>query len=232
MLGDLPAAAFFAPRRALIPDMLGYGAHASVAPGTISLQAQADDIAAQVRRAGHSRAHIVGHSVGGAVAMLLARRHPQIAASVINVEGNFTLQDAFWTGKLANMTLAEVEGLLQSYRGDVSGWLTRAGMGVTPERAATAGRGLRTQPAATVKAVAQSVIATTAEPAFLEDVRAVLDSGTPVHLFAGERSRAGWHVPAWVVTRAASMTVQLRVGHMMMLEEPEEFLRLVARLIN
>ena len=232
MLGDLPAAAFFAPRRALIPDMLGYGVWSEVAPETISLQAQADDIAAQIRASGHSRAHIVGHSVGGAVAMLLARRHPDITASVINVEGNFTLEDAFWTGKLAAMTLAEVETLLESYQDDVNGWLTRAGIEPTPERIATAARGLRAQPAATVKATAQSVIATTSEPSFLDDVRAVLDSGIPVHFFAGEHSRAGWHVPEWVVARAASMTVQPRAGHMMMLEEPAEFLRLVAVLVS
>ena len=231
MLGDLPAVSFFAPRPVLIPDMLGYGAWAGVPAETISLQAQADDLAAQIGRAGHTRAHIVGHSVGGAVAMLLARRHPEIAASVINVEGNFTIEDAFWTGKLAAMTLAEVETLLQSYQNDVVGWLTRAGIEPTPQRVAIADRGLRAQPATTVKAVAESVIATTSEPLFLDDVRAVLDSGIPVHLFAGERSRAGWHVPDWVVSRAASMTVQPRVGHMMMLEEPDEFMGLVAKLI-
>jgi len=130
------------------------------------------------------------------------------------------------------MTVAEVEALLQSYQNDVSGWLTRAGIEATPERIGIAGRGLRAQPATTVKAVAESVIATTSEPAFLDDVRAVLDSGIPVHLFAGERSRAGWHVPEWVVARAASMTVQPGVGHMMMLEAPEEFLRLAAMLVS
>jgi lipase len=231
MLGDLPAAQFFAPRPALIPDMLGYRAQASVPVETISLLAQADDLAAQIRTCGHAKAHIVGHSVGGAVSMLLARRHSEIVASLIDIEGNFTLQDAFWTGKLAAMTLPEVDALLQSYQNDASGWLTRAGIEPTPELVAIAARGLHAQPATTVKAMAQSVIETTSQPAYLDDVAAVLDSGIPMHLFAGERSRAGWHVPEWVLGRAASLTVQPGVGHMMMLEAPEEFLGLVANLV-
>jgi lipase len=228
MLGDLPAARFLAPRPTLIPDMLGYGTHASATVETISIQAQADNLARRIRASGYAKAHIVGHSVGGAVAMLLARRHPELVASLINVEGNFTLDDAFWTGKLAAMTLPEVHALLQSYQDDPSGWLTRAGIEPTPERVATVDRGLHAQPATTIRAMAQSVIQTTSQPSYLEDVNAVLDSGIPVHLFAGERSRGGWHVPEFVLRRAANMTVQQATGHMMMLEAPEEFLRLVA----
>jgi len=230
MLGHLPAARFLAPRPTLIPDMLGYGTQASAPVETISIQAQADNLAKQIRASGNEKAYIVGHSVGGAVAMLLARHHPELVASLISVEGNFTLEDAFWTGKIAAMTLPEIHSLLQSYQDDPSGWLTRIGIEATPERVATVDRGLHAQPATTIRAMAQSVIQTTSQPSYLEDVNAVLDSGIPVHLFAGERSRGDWHVPEFVLRRAANMTVQQATGHMMMLEAPEEFLRLVAKL--
>jgi len=164
--------------------------------------------------------------------MLLARHHPEVVESFINVEGNFTVEDAFWTGKLAAMTLPEVDELLQSYRNDAAGWLTRAAIEPTPERIAIADKAFHAQPATTLKAMAQSVIETTTQPAYLEDVNAVLDSGIPMHLFAGERSRAGWHVPESVLRRAASLTVQPGVGHVMMLEAPEKFLGLVARLLQ
>jgi lipase len=232
MMGDLPVAQLFATRPTLIPDMLGYGTQASVPAENISLEAQADHLATQiVRSCGNTKAHIVGHSVGGAVLMLLARRHPEIVASLINVEGNFTLEDAFWTGKIAAMHLSEVATLLQEYQSDTSGWVARAGIEPMPERVAIAGRGLHAQPATTVKAMAQSVIETTSRPSYLEDVQAVLDFGIPMHLLAGERSRAGWHVPESVLCRAASITLQPGVGHMMMLEAPEEFLGLVAKLV-
>jgi lipase len=231
MLGSLPTARFFAPRPTLIPDMLGYGAQADVSAETISIEAQADDLAKQIRSCGHSHAHILGHSVGGAVALLLAHRHAELVTSIINVEGNFTLEDAFWTGKLAAMTLLEVGALLQSYRDDVAGWLTRAGIESTSERIAIVDRGLHAQPATTVKAMAQSVIETTSRAHYLEIVNTVLESGVPMHLLAGERSRKGWHVPETVLRRAASMTIQPGVGHMMMLEAPDEFLGCVAKLV-
>jgi lipase len=151
MLSGLPAAPFFAPRPVLIPDMLGYGTQ-SVAPvETISVRAQADDLAARIRACGYAKAHIVGHSIGGAVATLLARHHSEVVKSFINVEGNFTVEDAFWTGRLAAMTLPEVDELLQSYRSDVAGWLTRAAIEPTPERIAVAEKAFQGQPAITLK---------------------------------------------------------------------------------
>lgn len=231
MLADLRAAEFFAPRPVLLPDMLGYGVPNDI-PEDLSLPAQADYMAVLIRDSGFKRAHVVGHSVGGAVSFVLARRHPELVASLINVEGNFMLEDAFWTSKLAAMPVPEVESLLQSYCNDVSGWLTRSGIALTSERIAIAGRRLRAQPAAAVRAVAESVIRITGPPSYLEEVRAVLESEIPLHLFAGERSRADWHVPQWVLERAASITIQLGVGHVMMLEEPGEFMRLVEKCIR
>jgi pimeloyl-ACP methyl ester carboxylesterase len=161
------------------------------------------------------------------VAVLLAHRHPEVALSVIDVEGNFTLKDAFWSAKIAQM---EAEALLESYRADPAGWLSRNGIEPTDERVAAASAGLHAQPASTVQAMARSVVETTAQPQYLDQVREILDRGTPFHLVAGERSRDGWDVPDFVAARAASLTIQPGAGHMMMLENPAEFFQIVARL--
>jgi lipase len=231
MLADLPAREYFAPRPVLVPDLLGFGRNTAAPREQIALPAQADYVAAQIRSAGWEKAHVVGHSIGGAVAVLLARRPPERVASLINVEGNFTLKDAFWSQKLAAMSETEAEGVIESYRGDVAGWLTRGGIAPTQEQVACAERGLRAQPAPTVRALAQSVVAITSGPEYLDDVRVVLESRIPFHLDAGEKSLAGWDVPEFVECGAASLTIQPAVGHMMMLEEPREFLQLVAGLI-
>jgi pimeloyl-ACP methyl ester carboxylesterase len=154
-----------------------------------------------------------------------------MVSSVIDVEGNFTLKDAFWSGKIAEMEAAEAEALLESYRENPAGWLSRNGIEPSAERVAAATLGLRSQPASTVQAMARSVVETTARTQYLDDVREILDRGTPFHLVAGERSRDGWDVPDFVAARASSMTIQPGVGHMMMLENPAEFFGIIARLV-
>jgi pimeloyl-ACP methyl ester carboxylesterase len=213
----------------LIPDLPGYGRNQGAGP--VSVEAAAEHVRAEIRAAGFDRAHIAGHSVGGAVAVVLAHHHPEMVLSVIDVEGNFTLKDAFWSAKIAQMHAAEADALLESYREDPAGWLSRNGIEPSAERVAAATLGLRSQPASTVQAMARSVVETTARTQYLDDVREILDRGTPFHLVAGERSRDGWDVPDFVAARASSMTIQPGVGHMMMLENPAEFFGIIARLV-
>jgi 3-oxoadipate enol-lactonase len=56
--------------RTLAPDMRGFG-HSSY-PGEASVQAMAEDVATFIRTLASSRAHVVGISMGGAVALQLA----------------------------------------------------------------------------------------------------------------------------------------------------------------
>ncbi|HLJ48417.1 MAG TPA: alpha/beta hydrolase [Bryobacteraceae bacterium] len=213
---------------ALIVDLPGYGRnHATKA---LSIRSAAEFVRDQIRASGCERVHIVAHSMGGAVAVLLAYEHPELVASLINVEGNFTLKDAFWSGKIAAMDETEVEALLTSYRADTDGWL--AGIGIEPneQRMAAAERMLASQSADTVQTMARSLIEVTAAPDYLEKVRTIVDRGTIFHLLAGERSRDEWDVPDFVLQRAASMTIQPGAGHMMMLEDPAAFLQLVGQL--
>jgi pimeloyl-ACP methyl ester carboxylesterase len=86
-------------------------------------------------------AHIIGHSIGGAIAMLLASRHPECVASVINVEGNFTLKDAFWSARVAEMSDEEIAAVC----GDPEEWLRRARVPATPRNLEIARRSLATQ---------------------------------------------------------------------------------------
>jgi len=229
MLGGLHPEPCFAPRTVLTPDLPGFGRNRDVRD--VSVPAAAEHVREAILSAGFERAHIAGHSVGGAVAVLLANRYPKLVLSFINIEGNFTLKDAFWSGKLARMDPAEADALIESYRADPAGWLARNGIEPTPERTALAFEGLTAQPTSTVQAMARSVVAITEQPGYLDQVRQILDRGTPIHLVAGERSRTGWDVPDFVLARAASMTVQPRVGHLMMLENAPEFFRIVAGLL-
>ena len=49
---------------------------------------------------GEGRAHLVGHSMGGAVATLLAASNPRRVSSLVNVEGNLFPEDCFYSRQI------------------------------------------------------------------------------------------------------------------------------------
>lgn len=214
------------------PPLLGYGPNAWMAPESITLPAQADHIYRTViQRFGSEPVHLVGHSVGGVVAALLAREHPEQVASLVSVEGNFTLKDAFWSANVAHMSEFEAEAMLSGFRADPAGWLARSGIAIDSNRLATAARWLDRQPASTLRAMGQSVVDLTGVPAYEELLQSVFER-TPVHLVAGERSRVGWDVPIWAQEHAASSRLVPGTGHMMMLEDPDGFASLICKVLR
>jgi len=215
------------PGRIVVIDLLGYGWHAG-AEAPESLHEQVRHVAAELARFGASPGVIVGHSVGGAVAMLLAATHPDRVAAIVNVEGNFTLADAFWSSKFAAMSELEAETTLDAFRQGVPAWLLRQKIDATPERVAWARRMFDAQPASSLQALGRAVVRETTSADYLPTLDRVLESGIPVHLLAGERSRGEWSVHHEFAGRAASFTVQPDVGHMMPIEDPEGFLALIA----
>lgn len=212
------------------PDLLGYGE--SNSDGTeITLAAQVRFLRGFVDRIAPGRkAHLVGHSLGGAIAMLFAYEHPDLVCSIVNVEGNFTLNDAFWSRAFAQMQLSDVERSLAADRADPAAWLRRSGVTPTEDRAAIAVSHLTNQKALTVQAMARSVVEVTGSPEYLDSIQRVMSGRTPVHLVAGERSSAGWDVPIFVRASCASDNVIPDCGHLVTIEQPEAFGALVRAL--
>ncbi|MDY1547701.1 alpha/beta fold hydrolase [Luteibacter sahnii] len=213
----------FGDVRVLAPDLIGYGAFRDGAPEAWTLQDQADHVACWLSARVNEPVNVVGHSVGGAVSVLFARRHPELTRSLTSVEGNMTLGDAFWSRKIADRPLAEVEVEIAGFRADVAGWIARSGLLPTPLNLATASGWLDNQPASTIRAQARAVVAATGEGAFLDELRVLAESGVPIHLLAGAHSRAGWSVPDWLAQKATTHTVIPGTGHLMMLEQPTLF---------
>lgn len=208
-------------------DLLGYGVFRESSTDRLTLYAQADHVTHIIADWDIAPVWLLGHSMGGAVAMLLADRHPDLVAGIINVEGNFTLKDAFWSRKIVEKEPARWEeeyGLMQA---DIPAWLQRCRIASAPQRERWAAEVLAWQPASTVYAMSQAIMTETTDPGYLEAVRRVLDSGLPVDLIAGEKSAADWDVPDFVRATARSYIEQPEVGHLMMLEAPDEFCRIV-----
>ncbi|MFI2612232.1 alpha/beta fold hydrolase [Kitasatospora sp. NPDC018619] len=77
-----------AGRRSLLLDLLGFGLSDRPADFGYTLEEHADAVAAAVAAAGPERVEVVGHSMGGAVAIVLARRHPRLVERLLLVDAN------------------------------------------------------------------------------------------------------------------------------------------------
>ncbi|WP_205302109.1 alpha/beta fold hydrolase [Nonomuraea montanisoli] len=72
---------FAARHHVLAPDLRGHGA--SEYPGSYAVADMADDVAELLRHLGIDTAVVVGHSLGGVVACLLAMRHPGLVGRLV-----------------------------------------------------------------------------------------------------------------------------------------------------
>jgi pimeloyl-ACP methyl ester carboxylesterase len=75
-----------AGRRSLMMDMLGFGISDRPAGFAYSLEGHADALAVALAKIGLRRCEIIGHSMGGAVAIVLAARHPEMVRSLVLVD--------------------------------------------------------------------------------------------------------------------------------------------------
>jgi pimeloyl-ACP methyl ester carboxylesterase len=229
---DERVVAHLRPAVVLSPDLLGYGSEADVDPDGITIEAQVDYVRTAIDSGLPStRVHLVGHSVGGVVAALFTHRHPDRVASFVNVEGNFTLADAFWSAQVAARTPEQVDALLEADRADPGRWLRDSSIEPTSDRLRSAAQALAFQPAGTIRAMARTVVGYTGLPSYEHLLHEVFER-TAVHLVAGARSRAGWNVPGWALTAAASYTEIPDAGHMVMLEAPDTFGKALAQLLT
>ena len=233
LLGSLD---YFEPRRYLpgvdifTPDLIGYGQRRSE-DAHLTLPDQAAMLASVLHDEIGSPAWVLGHSVGGAVAMLLADMVPELVRGLISVEGNFTLKDAFWTGRIAALPDADWAAEYGAMEAAPAAWLEKSGIEASDERIVWARDILANQPYTTVQKMAQSVLDTTGAPDYLGCVGRVLARATPLFLVGGEQSAAGWDVPDWVLAQARRVHVQPKTGHMMMLEDPAGFCRIVESIL-
>jgi pimeloyl-ACP methyl ester carboxylesterase len=77
-----------AGHRSLLVDLLGYGISDRPVDASYTLEEHADLLAVALREAGVAGAGMIAHSMGGAVAIVLAARHPGLVANLVLVDAN------------------------------------------------------------------------------------------------------------------------------------------------
>ncbi|MFJ7267221.1 alpha/beta fold hydrolase [Streptomyces sp. NPDC099050] len=102
-----------AGRRSLLIDLLGHGHSDRPEDFSYTLEAHADALAAVLEQAGTGAAELIAHSMGGAVAIVLADRHPHLVSRLVLVDANLdpTPPDPAVAGSSGLATYTEQEFL-------------------------------------------------------------------------------------------------------------------------
>ena len=78
--------------RIIATDLWGHGRSAD-REGPFSLDSFASDVAELIEQVAGGSAHVLGHSIGAAVALILALRHPERVRKLIQISGGFNTED-------------------------------------------------------------------------------------------------------------------------------------------
>lgn len=235
LLGSLDffsPANYFSDADIYTPRLFGYGElDNGETVKNLSLQNQVEFVKRLVTEEIQKPCWLLGHSVGGAIAMMFAAQNPKLVSGIINVEGNFTLNDAFWCQKISQLSAEVWAGDYEQMKAEPEKWLLNSGIHLTSERTAWAEKILHFQSAATAQAVAKAVVRDTASIEYQQTIQTVVSQQTPIYLLAGERSKDEWDVPPQILHAAKKFIVQLQTGHMMMLEDPAKFCEIVKEIV-
>ncbi len=85
----------------IVPDLHGYGL--SLEPDSpFSIVETVDHLARWIQATQKRPLHVVGHSLGGVFALLLAERYPELICSLIDIDGNKSLDDCAYSGHMTS----------------------------------------------------------------------------------------------------------------------------------
>ncbi len=192
-------------RRALLIDFLGFGF--SDRPHTFgyTIEEHADTIALLLDHLRMRRSVIVGHSMGGSIAIVLAAHRPELAAALILAEANLDPGPGVVSGPIAAQTeTAFVKTGKEAFlRGVISeGWMDYAGT-------------VRAADAIAMNRSAVSLIARRS-PTFREQLIGI---SAPRTFIFGEKSLPDPDVE-WLTAHGVKVAVVAGAGHDMMTDNP------------
>ncbi|MEZ5101764.1 MAG: alpha/beta fold hydrolase [Thermoleophilia bacterium] len=204
-----------APRRCVAPDLRGHGR--SAADGPFGLAEWTADCVAVLDAAGIERAHVVGGSLGGTIAVALAAMLPERVASVTAIGSTLAVEGADLDAVVAILREKGVAGMFREVIPQIS-----VAPGTSPELIEELLALANPNGPDTVIAIWQAVLATDAR-ARAHDVRC------PVLVVSGELDRTCPPEQARELAERTGGRLELipGVGHLPVLESPDALLDLL-----
>jgi len=225
----------------IAPDFPGHGA-SEAAAGDYSIGALASGLRDLLLALGHERASLVGHSLGGGVAMQLAYQHPEMIERLVLVSSGGLGPEVSPVLRAAALPGADLFISFTAGAGQRVGSVVGRGL---------AAIGLR--PNADVAEVARAYASLedpTRRAAFLDTLRAVIGTGGQ-RVAAGDRLYLAEAVPVLLIWGARDSIIPVRhgedalraipgsrlevfedVGHMPQLEAPGRFIAVLERFLR
>jgi pimeloyl-ACP methyl ester carboxylesterase len=102
-------------RPVLAYDAPGCGATTCSDLSAVTIPFLVDVAAAVLRANGIDRCHLVGHSMGGLTALLLADGHPARVAGFVDIEGNLAPEDCFLSRQIVSHAHPDPQGFLAEF---------------------------------------------------------------------------------------------------------------------
>ncbi|MFJ3793701.1 alpha/beta fold hydrolase [Kitasatospora sp. NPDC090091] len=112
-----------AGRRSLLMDLLGFGISDRPVDFPYTLESHADAVAEAVRAAGLEQVEVIGHSMGGGVAIVLAHRHPELVADLVLVDATLDPVEPTRTPGGSGIATFTEEEFLAGGRAQVEEWV-------------------------------------------------------------------------------------------------------------
>lgn len=219
---DHQVAFFSRDYRVVTPDLAGHGGTPSGADG-VSIESLAEDVEAVVRAESLDRVVLVGHSLGGVVALVTAARLPGTAVGVVGVDSLHDVEQRL-TSEMIDPIVEQLEGDYPAAMRQLTAPLFDADDGALAE--SVIARAQAADPAAMAALVRAFQHFDTQD--------ALRRAKVPVHCINAAPGRPGTlPTESEHNRRHGDFTVELipEVGHFLMLEQPDELNRRLAAVL-
>ena len=113
--GDIVRHGAFAEHPFLAYDAPGCGDTYCADLARISIPFLVNTALAMLEHVGFERFHLVGHSMGGLTALMLAHAHPDRVLSFVDIEGNIAPEDCFLSRQIVNHPDSDAERFFDAF---------------------------------------------------------------------------------------------------------------------